>query len=271
MPVKVLDSNNVGLYSWWAQGIDFAVNNGAKVINLSAGGSTSSTAISSAITNAIAHGVIFVTITHNDGSGFIRFPGNFARCITVGATSAQDSRVPFSNYGPQIDLCAPGTNIFTVSRNGTLTYWWGTSLSAPLAAGVCSLIASLRPAISHDEARLLLCAGADDGVGDSEDTPGFDDYYGWGRLNALNSLVLAQTSVDQVGWTNGAVQLSWRSPGNASNKQPYIVQFKDSLTGPWIDATNATAFSYQTNRTFWTDTNASGGSRFYRVQLRPLP
>lgn len=54
MPIKVLDANNTGLYSWWAQGIDFAVTNGAKVINLSAGGSSTSTTLTRTITNAIA-------------------------------------------------------------------------------------------------------------------------------------------------------------------------------------------------------------------------
>jgi subtilisin family serine protease len=271
MPVKVLDSGNYGLYSWWAQGIDYAVGNGAKVINLSAGGSGSSTTLTRAITNAIAHGVIFVTITHNDGTGVITYPGNLTNCITAGATDAQDRRTSFSNYGPQIDLCAPGTNIYTVSRTGTLQYWWGTSFSAPQVAGVCALLASLRPTISHDEARLLLCAGADDGVGDATDTPGFDNYHGWGRLNAYSSLLLAQTRVDRAGWSNGLFQLSWSSPPNASNKQPYQVEFKSALTDSWTVSTGAAAFAYSTNRTFWSDTNLTSNARYYRVGLRTLP
>jgi hypothetical protein len=271
MPVKVLDTNNSGLYSWWAQGIDYAVSHGAKVINLSAGGSTSSTALTSAITNAIAQGVIFVTITHNDGTNVIRFPGNLTDCITVGATDEQDRRAGFSNYGPQIDLGAPGTNICTVSHTGTLAYWWGTSLSAPQVAGVCALLASLRPEVSHEQARLLLCAGAEDGVGDASDTPGFDNYYGWGRLNAYNSLLLAQTRVDRTDCSNGVLRLSWPSPANASNKQPYQVQFKNELTDTWTTVTDTTAFVYSTNRTFWSDTDGVASNRFYRVRLRPLP
>jgi hypothetical protein len=270
MPVKVLDSNNNGLYSRWAQGIDFAVSNGAKVINLSAGGATSSSTLRRSITNAIAQGIIFVTITHNDGTNVIRFPGNMTNCITVGATDAQDRRTGFSNYGPQIDLCAPGTNIYTVGRTGALTYWWGTSLSAPQVAGVCALLASLRREISQCEARLLLCAGADDGVGDATDTLGFDNYYGWGRLNAYNSMLLAQTRVDQAEWCHGVFRIGWFSPPNASNKQPYQVQFKNALTDTWITATGNNAFAYGTNRTSWSDTNAPD-ARFYRIGLWPLP
>lgn len=271
MPLKVLDANNSGFYSWWAQAIDFAVSNGAKVINLSAGGASSSTTVTRAITNAIAQGVIFVTITHNNGVGVITYPGNLTNCITVGATDAQDRRAGFSNFGPQIDLSAPGTNIYTVSRTGTLNIWWGTSFSAPQVAGVCSLLAALRPGISHADARLLLCAGAEDAVGDVTDTPGFDQYYGWGRLNAFNSLLLAQTRVDRTEWSNGVVRLSWPSPANASNKQPFQVQYKGAVTGAWTTLTNLAAFTYATNRTFWIDTNAPASARYYRVQLRPLP
>src|ERR1051325_5015639 len=92
MPLKVLDQFNSGYYSWWAQAIDYAVSNGCKVINLSAGGNSSDFTLTRAITNAIAHGVIFVTITHNDGAGTIRFPGNLPESITVGATDEMDRR-----------------------------------------------------------------------------------------------------------------------------------------------------------------------------------
>lgn len=270
MPVKVLDSSKSGLYSWWAQGVNFAVNNGAKVINLSAGGSTSSITLTRAITNAIAHGVIFVTITHNDGSDVIRFPGRLTDCITVGATDQQDRRAGFSNYGPEIDLCAPGTNIYTVSRTGTLTYYWGSSVAAPQAAGVASLLASVRPDLTQTTARRLLCAGAEDGVGDATDTPGFDDYYGWGRLNAYNSLLLAQTRVDQFRWSNNVLHLSWPSPANASNKQPFQVQFRDLENEVWETAPDPAHYFYAPDRTDWCDTNASAAARVYRLLLKPL-
>ncbi len=270
MPVKVLDSGNFGFYSWWAQGIDYAVSHGAKVINLSAGGGSSDFTLTRAITNAIAQGVIFVTITHNDGSGTIRFPGNLPEVITVGATDALDRRCGFSNYGPQIDLCAPGTNLFTVSRGGTAQAWWGTSFAAPLTAGVCALLASVRPNLSHQEARDLLCAGAEDAVGDSTDTPGFDPAYGWGRLNAYHSLLLAQTRIDRVERIDGTLRLSWISPANASNRQPYRVEFKSALNAAWTAApASPSRFAYTINRTFWTEPNPIPTGGFYRVRLNP--
>jgi hypothetical protein len=268
MPIKVLDQNNFGYYSWWAQGIDYAVSHGAKVLNLSAGGSTSDTTLTLSISNAIASGAIFVTITHNDGAGVIRFPGNLPMCITVGATDQNDRRAGFSNYGPQIDLVAPGTNMLTVGMSGGAETWWGTSFSAPQVAGVCSILAALRPGLNQDQARALVCAGAEDGVGDATDTPGFDIYYGWGRLNAYNSVLLAQTHIDQtIPLAGGGVVLSWPSPPNAGNRQPYRVATTASLTSSWFLQTNTTGFGYTSTRTYWTNSAPSASSGFYRVQI----
>src|SRR5258708_8496512 len=94
MPVKVLDANNSGYYSWWAAGLDWAVAHGCKVANLSAGGFASDITLTQSILNAISNGIVFVTITHNDGVGTIRFPGNLTNCITVGPTDAQDRKCP---------------------------------------------------------------------------------------------------------------------------------------------------------------------------------
>ena len=196
MPIKVLNDQNTGLYSWWAQGVDYAVANGAKVINLSAGGSSStSTPLTTAINNAIAAGVIFVTITHNDGSAIIRYPGTLTQAITVGATTSQDVRWSSSNYGSAIDLVAPGSSIYTVNRFGNASSWSGTSFAAPLVAGVCALLAGLNPGLTQAEAELILTQTADDQVGDAFDTPGFDIYYGHGRLNALRAIQGGNTNV----------------------------------------------------------------------------
>jgi subtilisin family serine protease len=269
MPLKVLDQFNNGYYSWWAQAIDYAVSNGCKVINLSAGGSSSDFTLTRAITNAIAHGVIFVTITHNDGAGAIRFPGSLPESITVGATDEMDRRAGFSNYGPQIDLVAPGTNIATISLTGALQKWWGTSFAAPQVAGVCALLAAVRPSLDQDQARALLCAGADDQVGDVMDTPGFDKYYGWGRLNAFNSLLLAQTRIDDIRQpASNTVVLSWASPANASNKQPCQIETVASFTSSWTPDPSTYTFHYGTNRTWCTNSGAVSGTEFYRLRLK---
>jgi cell wall-associated protease len=172
MPVKVLDGDNYGFYSWWAQGIDFAVANGAKVINLSSGGDLNSAVLTTSIMNAIAQGVIFVTITHNRGENFVRFPGRLAAAITVGATERDGVKTDFSNWGQGIDLVAPGRDIYTVTTAGGITRWWGTLFAAPQVAGAAALLAALRPTINQSELEMLLTLGAIDQGGDELDVAG---------------------------------------------------------------------------------------------------
>lgn len=192
MPIKVLDSSNYGYYSWWTAGINFAVTNGARVINLSAGGSSTSSSLTTAIDNAIANGVIFVTVTHNDGTGSIRFPGSLPQAITVGAVTSSDVRSYYSNWGSAIDLVAPGSGIYCLDHYGNQLHRSGTSFAAPQVSGVAALLLSIDNGLTQSDVESLLVQGADDQVGDAYDTPGFDVYYGWGRLNAFKSLSLVQ-------------------------------------------------------------------------------
>jgi thermitase len=268
MPVKVLTNTNWGLYSWWADGIDWALTNGAKVINLSAGGDTSNTTLSNAIMNAIAQGVIFVTITHNYGNSSVTFPGRMTACITVGATDTNDARASFSNYGAAIDLVAPGNNMTLLTRMGTLSNWFGTSFSAPQVAGVAALLCGLHPELNQAQVCALLTAGADDQVGGATDVAGFDIYHGWGRLNAYNALVLAQTSVQPAGWdTNLVPELSWQSPLNASNRTPFAVERSPSATGQFTTISVSTQFLYTTSQTLWQAGHSLSNSDFFRVRV----
>jgi hypothetical protein len=266
MPVKVLNDVNYGLYSWWAQGINYAVANGAKVINLSAGGTGSSTALTTAINNAIAAGVIFVTITQNDGTGVITYPGNLANPITVGATDQQDRRSTFSNYGSAIDLVAPGTAIHTLGRHGNLEFWNGTSFAAPQVAGVASLLCGLNPNLKQADIRALLCSGADDRVGDATDTAGFDIYYGNGRLNAHNSILLAQTHIDQITTTGAGLSISWTTPANAATRKPYEIFFRPLNQTTWTRVATADAITYQATQATWTTQSTTPG--LYQIAIR---
>jgi subtilisin family serine protease len=272
MPVKVLKpaagGGTEGDYSWWADGVDWAVANGAKVINLSAGGTLPSLTLEHSISNAVNSGVIFVTITHNQGgSEPIRFPGRLPYTIAVGASDTTNSRCLFSNYGPELDLLAPGTNIHTVTMGGDWVEKWGTSFAAPQVAGVAALLCAIRPDLDNEQARALLCGGAEDRVGGAEDVEGFDEYYGWGRLNAYNSLVLAQSTIDSFVVTNDtSIAMSWECPPNASNKEPYVAEYCSALTGAWTRASN---ISCTASRAVWVDDGATNAAiRFYRVNVR---
>lgn len=270
LPVKVLDSSNWGFYSWWASGVRYSVEQGARVINLSAGGSGGSSSLTRAIESAIASGVVFVTITNNDGEGNVDYPGNLEAPITVGATERDGSKTSFSNWGEGIDMVAPGRDIFTVNLSGNLSSWWGTSFAAPQVAGAAALLLSLNPELDHHSIASLLTAGAEDLIGDDNDTPGFDDYYGWGRLNIYNSLILAQTLPEISIHSSGGVSLKWISPPNASSRNPYDIYWSTDLKS-W-EMVESPDIQY-TERAEWVDGNSLNpdvpNQRFYRLSIRP--
>jgi subtilisin family serine protease len=271
MPVKVLDSSNWGYYSWWAAGVNYAKNNGARVINLSAGGSGSSSALTSAINNAISEGVVFVTITQNDGVGSVSYPGSLPQVITVGATERNDAKASFSNWGPQIDIVAPGRDIYTVNQYGNLDWWWGTSFAAPQVAGAAALLLSLNPELGQDSIAAYLVAGAEDGVGDSRDVVGFDNYYGWGRLNIYNSIVLARTVTNIEVLPSKSVRLRWQTSPNAVTKKPYKIRWSENLVNWHTIESHSISFSSEAE---WIDDGSETGiapveadRRFYMLQI----
>ena len=183
MPIKVLDSSGSGSTSNIARGVDFAVNNGAKVINLSLGGPSGTQTLENAINNAIQRGVIVVAAAGNGGARNVGFPGAYPQCITVGATDSNDNLASFSSYGPAVDLVAPGVGISTLNRNGSFSSGNGTSFSTPIVAGAAALLASLNSSLNQDAMVKLLTVGADD-LGSA----GYDERFGWGRLNIPDSI-----------------------------------------------------------------------------------
>lgn len=203
MPVKVLNDSNWGYYSWWAAGIRYAVDNGARIVNLSLGGEDGNVAsLRSAVEYALAHDVALVVSMGNERSSVAQFPAAFPGVIAAGATGPDDlwvknfpwdnTNTKGSNFGPHISVCAPGNIIYGLhySNSGNYdSYWSGTSQAAPHVAGVCALLLAQDPTRKPADLKRLVEAGAEDQVGDAAlDTPGFDTHYGFGRLNALRSL-----------------------------------------------------------------------------------
>ncbi len=198
MTCKVLDNANLGFYSWWADAIYFAVDNGAKVINLSAGGSSISTLLENAVNYAYNNNVSIVVSTGNQNSA-IQYPAKYVNAIAVGSTNSNDKRSnPFfwsttsgSNFGPELDFVAPGNYIYGLSHTSNTNYdvyWGGTSQAAPHVTGLISLLLSINPSLTVNQIRLILQQSSQDLVGDSFDTVGWDKYYGFGRINAFNAI-----------------------------------------------------------------------------------
>ena len=216
MVVKILDNNNSGFYSWMAEGIYYAVDNGADVINMSVGGNSPSLTLLNAVDYAYANNVALVVSTGN-GDTALQYPSRYANSIAVGSTNPDDSRTsPFfwsatsgSNFGPEIDVVAPGNYIYGLSYNSNTnynSYWGGTSQAAPHVAGLISLMLSINPNLTVDEINAILIETSEDQVGPaSEDTPGFDNYFGHGRINAFQALTSNLLNVSDFDSNNNKI------------------------------------------------------------------
>ena len=222
LPLKVLDENIYGYYSWWADGLVYAADRGVPVINMSMGGTGGSTLLRDAIRYAADRGAVIVAAMMNDGDATLYYPAVYEETVAVGGTNELDERaLPFcsgggSNYGPHIDVVAPGDYIIGARLGGGESYWCGTSQSTAFVSGLAGLALAVDPSLGREEARHLLRSGAEDQAGGLEDTPGFDFLYGWGRLNAHRTLLAARSAtslaVSGAGGAPTRVRLAVKSP-----------------------------------------------------------
>ncbi|KAH3984866.1 hypothetical protein HBI26_065160 [Parastagonospora nodorum] len=153
--VKVLDASGSGSNSGVIAGINYVANdaktrscpNGA-VGSMSLGGSKS-TAVNSAVANAVTAGVFFAVAAGNDGADASRYsPASEVSAFTVGATDSSDRVASFSNYGTLVDMHAPGVSILSTWLNGGTNTISGTSMATPHVAGVAAYILALEGKIS---------------------------------------------------------------------------------------------------------------------------
>lgn len=198
MPVKVLDDDGNGNDADIIKGIKYATDHGAQVINLSLGGPDSSNAIQEAVNYATNHGVSVVTAAGNE-NGPIDTPGNCRGVITVGAIERNGTRASYSNFGPKLDVVAPGSDILSTyigTGPSGYTYFSGTSMAAPFVSGVVALIKAANPNLSPSEVTDIIHRSATD-LGQH----GFSNYYGYGLVNADKAVDLAL----QETWTSPAL------------------------------------------------------------------
>ena len=138
LPLRVLNAQGVGTYSNVAAAIVFAADNGARIINLSLGGSSPSTVLESAVNYAASKGVTVVAAAGNTG-GSVLYPAAYAPVIAVASVDQNLQRSSFSSYGAEIDLLAPGRDILTTRNDGGYALFTGTSFAAPYAAGAAAV------------------------------------------------------------------------------------------------------------------------------------
>ena len=199
LPVKVLDSRNIGTTSALAQGLIYAA--GAHVINMSLINYPLSATLLSALQYARDAGSVLVACAGNGGIGDAdrSGPGASRLTISVGATDHSDTRTSFSGTGMALDVVAPGLGIATVAPDGSAAAanFSGCSAATPIASGIASLLLSLNPRLTHDDVQSVLQETADDLAG-GEDAVEWDEFFGHGRVNlnaALESIATRERAV----------------------------------------------------------------------------
>ena len=188
LPVKVMDASGFASYSCVAQGIEYAVDQGARVINLSLAGDSPSTTLQDAINYAWSNNVVVVAAAGNNANTNFQYPAACEHVVAVSATEPDDSLAAFSSYGGFVALSAPGDIIWTTQNNLSNPYgsWRGTSFASPVVAGVAALVASVNPSLPNSQIVSVLEQTADD-LG----SVGYDTSFGYGRVNAFRAVSAA--------------------------------------------------------------------------------
>ena len=208
LPVRVLGKDGSGSHSDIVDGIVWATDQGADVINLSLGGTGSSVTLQNAVNYAWSKGVVIVAAAGNNGDSVPCYPGACTNVVAVSATDSSDIRTSWSNYGSYIDIAAPGSNILTLSGTSSYGAMDGTSFSSPLTAGVVALMRAANPALSNANIVNALLTNADD-LGAS----GKDNDFGYGRINARRAVAAVSGASSAIDATAPTVTINSPSAG----------------------------------------------------------
>lgn len=190
MPIRVSDPQGYGYFSAMASGLTWAADRGARVANISYSISGSAT-VSAAAQYFRSRGGV-VTVSAGNNGTFYNYPDD-PNVLTIAATDSYDNITSYSTTGTHLDLAAPGT-AYTTTRGGSYSAVSGTSISAPIVAGVAALVISANPNLAASQVEDILKQSADD-LG----ATGWDSTYGWGRVNAARALSLASSGSNSGG------------------------------------------------------------------------
>jgi len=185
--VKVLNRNGSGYLSDIIEGIDWSIANKMQVINMSLGASMGTTAFHDAVIRARNAGITVVAASGNDG-GAVLYPAAYPEVVAVAATDNANTVASWSNHGPEVDVAAPGVSIYSTYLGSTYATLSGTSMATPHVVGTVALLLvlpvggfdmNMNGKWDPDEVVAKLKGTAYD-LG----TPGIDDYYGAGLVDA---------------------------------------------------------------------------------------
>lgn len=193
IPVKVLDQSGAGSTYAVAQGIIWATDQGARVINLSLGNYADAQFLHDAIRYAFDRDVVLIAASGNDDTATPGFPAAYPEVLAVSATDHLNRRASFSNYGEYIDVAAPGLNIASTFPGSQYAAMSGTSMASPHVTALAALIRSVNPMLKNIEVMEIIRQTATD-LGPE----GRDIHFGYGLINVDKALQSAATGKNTV-------------------------------------------------------------------------
>jgi len=179
IPVRILDNDGTGTLNNLINGIIYAADQGAQVINLSCGGPGGSILLENAVNYAWEKGCVVIGSAGSNGSTDLTYPAAYEHVISVTSTDRKDQKSIFANYGNWIDVCAPGSTILSTYLGGGYAYLSGSSMSSPHVSGIAALLASQGK--NNSEIKSIILGSCDQIVGTGI-------YWRYGRVNANNAV-----------------------------------------------------------------------------------
>lgn len=183
--MAVKSTNSATVVTNGYDGIVYAVLSGAHVINMSWGGSGSSSTAQSIIDFAYSNNIVCVAAAGNDDVTTQFYPAAYNNVISVASSTFGDAKSSFSNYGSWIDITAPGSAIWSTVPGNTYSFKQGTSMASPMVAGLAGLLLSLNPGLPPDDVETCIRSTADNIDGAN---PSYIGQLGDGRINALAAM-----------------------------------------------------------------------------------
>ncbi|RCX22789.1 type VII secretion-associated serine protease mycosin [Fontibacillus phaseoli] len=187
LPVKALDGTGSGTTYSVAQGIIWATDHGAKVINMSLGNYADAQFLHEAIKYAYDRDVVLIAATGNDNTERPGYPAAYPEVLSVSATDYHLQRASFSNYGDYVDVMAPGESIASTYPDNQYAALSGTSMASPHVSALAALIRSVNPDLKNTEVMDIIRSNVID-LGDS----GHDKYFGYGQIDVFSALEAAR-------------------------------------------------------------------------------
>lgn len=262
MPVRIAAPDGSAFFSTIANGIRWAADHGAKVVNVSYSGVAGSSAIRSAAQYLRNKGGVLVVSAGNTGSRLNHSPSDVL--LVASATNSNDQRPNWSSYGSYVDIAAPGESIYTTRKGGGYSFVSGTSFSSPIVAATAALMFSTNHELTPaDLDQLILSTTTDLGE------PGFDDFYGTGRVDAAAAVIAANA---MISIDDQAPSVTIISPGGGgvTGIVPVDVEAADNVgvvrAELWVNGKKTVTDTLAPFRFAWDSSNLASGD--YTLTVR---